>query len=401
MRWESDGWEWGVGSGSHVSQGRECTSEIIAFSEDPRCPSRSRLPILRLHFTIAHALCTPWPFSTSIRLTMEAPADDAPTDAYTTAKPSKFHFKSSRRKRRHEHPDSEPDKKHRSKRHRSDDESPRRRTHHSSRRKHRHDPDRHPTSTADGSYYDPDARYRESLYDQIDENDADVFRESLFDALADDEGAAYWEGVYGQPINVYPTEKRGPDGTLEPMTEDEYAEFVRTKMWEKSHQHVVEERERRERARQERKERMKRAEECGEREEREREGIRQAMEESLRRGEERKRAKEAARSWEMYAAKWETLAKVDGAAEGVDVKELIPWPVLSGKATHVDKHEIERFLRASPAWKDDASALLKAERVRWHPDKMQRRFGERIDEDTIRGVTAVFQVIDQMWNARR
>ena len=30
-----------------------------------------------------------------------------------------------------------------------------------------------------------------------------AFRESLFDAMADDEGAAFWEGVYGQPIHVY------------------------------------------------------------------------------------------------------------------------------------------------------------------------------------------------------
>lgn len=333
---------------------------------------------------------------------MEAPADDAPTDAYTTAKPSKFHFKSSsRRKRRHSHSDPERDSKYRSSRRRSDDESPRRRTHHSSRRKHRDQQDRHPTSTTDGSYYDPDARYRESLYDRIDENEQDVFRESLFDALADDEGAAYWEGVYGQPINIYPTQKPGPDGKLERMTEDEYAEFVRTKMWEKSHQHIVEERERCERARRERKERQKQWEEEGEKEEQEREGIRRAMEESLRRGEERKRAKEGARSWGVYAQKWEALAKVDGAAEGVDVAELIPWPVLSGKAKHVDKHEIEKFLRASPAWKEDAGALLKAERVRWHPDKMQRRFGKRIDEDTIRDVTAVFQIIDQMWDKRR
>ncbi|KAF1927485.1 uncharacterized protein M421DRAFT_421892 [Didymella exigua CBS 183.55] len=334
---------------------------------------------------------------------MEGPADDAAKDAFTAAKPSRFHFKSSssRRKRRHDAEDQ--DASHRSSKHRhSDDESSSRRAHRSARRKHRHDhSDRHPTSTADGSYYDPDSRHRESLFDQADSNDADVFRESLFDALADDEGAAYWEGVYGQPIHVYPTEKRGPDGKLERMTEDEYADFVRTKMWEKTHQHIVEERDARERARRKRKEEQRHWDEEGERDEMEREGIRRQMEESLRRGEERKRAKEAAKSWEVYAAKWEKLGQDDGATEGADVKEMIPWPVLSGQAKHVGKQEIERFLRASPAWKDDASALLKAERVRWHPDKMQRRFGTRIDEDTIRDVTAVFQVIDQMWNARR
>ncbi|CAI4217990.1 unnamed protein product [Parascedosporium putredinis] len=60
-----------------------------------------------------------------------------------------------------------------------------------------------------------------------------AFRESLFDAMADDEGAAYWEGVYGQPIHVYSNERDGPQGELERMTDDEYAAYVRQKMWEK------------------------------------------------------------------------------------------------------------------------------------------------------------------------
>lgn len=340
---------------------------------------------------------------------MEDQADGASKpDAYTTAKPSKFHFKSpsARRKRRHDRRHDDKDQEHRSaKRHPSDDESSSTRTHHSSRRKHKHHhrSDRHSTSIRDGSYYDPDRRYRESLFDEPESNNQDLFRESLFDALADDEGAAYWEGVYGQPINIYPTEKPGPDGKLERMTEDEYAEFVRTKMWEKSHQHIVEEREARERARQEREQQRPSYDDEVDKEEREREQIRNQMEESLRRGEERKRAKHAAASWEVYKTKWASLtgAEKPPHVEGPNVSDLVPWPVLSGKARHVDKHEVERFLRASPAWKDDASALLKAERVRWHPDKMQRRFGQRIDEDTIRHVTAVFQIIDHMWNARR
>lgn len=340
---------------------------------------------------------------------MEDEADDAfPSDAYRTAKSSKFHFKSSssRRKRRHDRETSSKERQDRpEKRHRSEDEDDARRTRRDCRRRHKHGhrEDRHPTSTLDGEYYDPDHRYRESLFDHIDTNDNDVFRESLFDALADDEGAAYWEGVYGQPVNIYPTEKPGPDGKLERMTEDEYADFVRTKMWEKSHQHIVEERTAQEKARQERKKQRARYDENAGREDQEREEIRRQMEESLRRGEERKRAKEAAAAWETYNTKWENLhsAKNTAETEEAQIQELIPWPVLSGKAKHVDKVEIERFLRASSAWKDDASAMLKAERVRWHPDKMQRRFGQHIDDKTIKTVTAVFQVIDQMWNARR
>ena len=332
---------------------------------------------------------------------MEDPTDDTTkTDAYTSAKPTKFHFKSSssRRKRHHDRSDSSKERSHRSsKRYRSDSHRERHRSPRSKRS------DRHPTATVDGSYYDPSHRHRESLFDQIEETNADVFRESLFDALADDEGAAYWEGVYGQPIHTYPAQKPGPDGTLERMTEDEYAEYVRARMWEKSHQHIVEEREARAKARREGKERRRREEEGGEAEEREREGIRRRMEESLRRGEERKRAKEAGKGWEVYEAKWAALtSSLNPSSLGTErVAELIPWPVLSGKARDVDEAAIERFLRAAPGWSADASALLKAERVRWHPDKMQRRFGQAIDEETIRGVTAVFQVVDQLWSARR
>lgn len=127
------------------------------------------------------------------------------------------------------------------------------------------------------------------------------------------------------------------------------------------------------------------------------------MEESLRRGEERKKAKEAMAAWETYNTKWEFLNSTQNTNETnhTEVRMLIPWPVFSGKAKHVDKTEIERFLRASPAWTKDSSGLLKVERVRWHPDKMQRRFGQHINKDTIRIVTVVFQVIDQMWNARQ
>lgn len=86
-----------------------------------------------------------------------------------------------------------------------------------------------------------------------------AFRESLFDALADDEGAAYWEGVYGQPIHTYSRyvpmhesdQDAGDNPVLERMSDDEYAAYVRTKMWEKSREHLMEERDRRRRLREE------------------------------------------------------------------------------------------------------------------------------------------------------
>jgi hypothetical protein len=352
---------------------------------------------------------------------MEEQASDAAAaeDLYTKAKASRFHFKSGskRRSKRHESENKDEDTDgHTPKRHRSDRDSEERRSRRESRRRHKHKhrtsrEDRHPTSTRDGAYYDPDYRHRESLYDNLDESGAgspgpapdEAFRESLFDALADDEGAAYWEGVYGQPVHIYPDTKPGPDGKLERMTEDEYADYVRTKMWEKSHQHIVQEREAKERARQQRKAQRSQLDEEVEREEAEREGIRRRMEDSLRRGEERKKAKEAEAAWESYTNKWDGLKNAQRLDEETDVnvRELMPWPVVSGKATHVSKEEIERFLRSSKMWRGDPVALLKAERVRWHPDKMQQRFGQHIDGDTMKLVTAVFQVIDRLWNDRR
>ena len=80
------------------------------------------------------------------------------------------------------------------------------------------------------------------------------FRESLFDALADDEGAAFWQGVYGQPIHTYAPYRENPEeGELERMTDEEYVAHVRAQMWHKSHGYILEERERRAKEHEERK----------------------------------------------------------------------------------------------------------------------------------------------------
>ncbi|KAH9867966.1 hypothetical protein IAQ61_007272 [Plenodomus lingam] len=355
----------------------------------------------------------------------EQGSERAGDDVYEKAKASKFHFKSGSKRRSKQHrsadeeksPDEEESTERSSKRHRSykyDDERSSKRE---SKRRHRHKhhsshSDRHPTSTLDGAYYDPDNQHRESLYDGIHAETTDpttAFRESLFDALADDEGAAYWEGVYGQPVHIYPDTKPGPNGTLERMNEEEYADYVRTKMWEKSHQHIVEERAAREEARRKRKAQQNKADEAIDRDEAERDSIRKRMEESLRRGEERKRTKEAEAAWHTYLSKWADLKKTPPLPSSSDEnptstphpRTLIPWPVLSGNPAHIDKPEIERFLKASPAWKQDPVALLKTERVRWHPDKLQQRFGRLVDQETMALITAVFQVVDRLWGERR
>lgn len=218
-----------------------------------------------------------------------------------------------------------------------------------------------------------------------------AFRESLFDALADDEGAAYWEGVYGQPIHTYSPYYAayggGDDGAedpenpkLERMDDEEYAAYVRGKMWEKSHEHIVEERKRRE-------------EERARRKAKEEEGRRWqvGVEEALRRGEERRKRNRWKCVWEEYLVGWE------------ERKGKISWPVEDGKMEHVGTGEVEKFFRGvGGVGGVDLGEVLKKERVRWHPDKMQQRAGEvGIDEGTMKMVTAVFQVIDRLWSEIR
>lgn len=211
--------------------------------------------------------------------------------------------------------------------------------------------------------------------------------------MADDEGAAYWEAIYGQPIHIYPQEAANPaTGELERMTEDEYAAHVRQKMWEKTHAGLVEERARRQRAREERA-RAAREREARLEEERR---IRREVERSLRRGDERRRRKEWAGRFQEYAGAWDGW---DGAPEG------IPWPTRSGRAGDVaDGEEVRRFfvrgLDLEALGEGEFAARLKEQRVRWHPDKMQQKLGgkEKADEHVMKDVTAVFQVIDTLYD---
>lgn len=203
--------------------------------------------------------------------------------------------------------------------------------------------------------------------------------------MADDEGAAYWENVYGQPIHVYPNSRPGPDGELERMSEDEYAAFVRQRMWEKTHAGLLEERARRE-------ERKKKKDE----EEEEARRLTREMEKSLRRGEERRRRKGWKERFEEYGKIW---ASWDGGVEGIG------WPVKSGRREDVDADAVKDFfvMGIDPEDVGEAEFLakLKEERVRWHPDKIQQRLGGKVDEAVMRDVTAVFQIVDKLWSDTR
>ncbi|KAG6096181.1 hypothetical protein E4U30_001695 [Claviceps sp. LM220 group G6] len=247
---------------------------------------------------------------------------------------------------------------------------------HHSHRRHRHrDRDRSPTppNPYDARPLDPEA----------------AFRESLFDAMADDEGASYWESVYGQPIHVYSNEKVGPAGELEQMTEDEYAAYVRQRMWEKTHAGLLEER-----AKQDER-RKKKAEE-----EQQARTLRREMEQSLRRGEERRQRRRWTKQWEEYSRAW---AAWNGTVE------TLAWPVAAvdgqgergGQRVQISEQDVRAFyVRGLDVENIGESAFvskLKEERVRWHPDKMQQRLGGEVDSEVMRDVTAVFQIVDKLW----
>lgn len=264
-----------------------------------------------------------------------------------------------------------------------------------------------------------------------------AFRASLFDAIADDEGAAYWEGVYGEPIHVYSRPSvRTEAGVLEQMGDDEYADYVKRKMWEKKKPELVKEREeraRRELDEEQREKRKRRNGGKGQDEDEENEsdfewvgneekgyerrrvrgkprptqregrndkgrGFMSDVDAALARGAKRKEAKRWQQAWAAYKQKWEDLKNKTETLQGAQLANAIPWPVITGSSTTVERDNIEDFFRNYTLCEGETrTGLLKAERFRWHPDKIQHRFGgENVDADTLKLVTSVFQTIDEM-----
>lgn len=282
-------------------------------------------------------------------------------------------------------------------------------------------------------YLDPtlDPRTRSASTSEAPQDDHDTdaaFRTSLFDALADDEGAAtYWEAVYGDPIHVYPRPKvPGGDtshddhepGTLEAMNDDEYADYVKQRMWERKNPHLVREMRLREEKEQQRKKNEHERKTQGARA-REGQGLDDAggdgfmrnVDEALARGAKRKDQKRWKNAWTIYTQKWEELKALQDGSKMLDAAEIaanIPWPVVD-EAKMIQKisnagdeaihqNEVEAFFSHAPLEEGETLlSRLKAERVRWHPDKIQHRFGgSNVGEETLKLTTKVFLAIDDL-----
>ncbi|KAK3302153.1 uncharacterized protein B0T15DRAFT_542111 [Chaetomium strumarium] len=341
----------------------------------------------------------------------------------TMPRPTKLRFKSrssrSRRSRRESEAESDPDDRRRrhhhrrrsrtrsgdkngrddskERRHRDDDDDADNRHHrHRHHRRHRQSHRRrrsHSPTPAPHADPEPDPFQDPPLTPET------AFRESLFDALADDEGAAYWESVYGQPIHIYPAPGAGDGsaggGMLERMTDDEYAAYVRQKMWEKTHAGLLEARARREKKREEERRQLE-----------ERERVAREIERSLRFGEERRKKRAWKERWRGYLERWQAWEEGEGKEAGV---EGIPWPDGAesggGSEGSVSGEAVRAFfvkgIGLEELGEKEFAAALKEERVRWHPDKMQQRLGGKVDEKTMRNVTAIFQIVDALWNETR
>ncbi|OJD10474.1 hypothetical protein ACJ73_09779 [Blastomyces percursus] len=341
-------------------------------------------------------------------------------DEYSTAQRSKFRFKSKHRASRSRSKSERPDDDG------SDRSKPQSSSHPRRYRHRRHHHHRHRFSKRKSSH-NPHPTYEEPPELSPDA----AFRESLFDALADDEGAAYWESVYGQPIHTYARPDLG--GELEQMTDEEYAAYVRARMWEKTHEAIFEERERTKKERERQRDEDRRTQGRSERE-----AFERMIEESLQRGQERKVKKRTADVWldiwRRYLDSWEDLNARARAASSTSkhtgpsidkmngkLRNLIFWPVESGKRRDITPGAVETFMRNAPIptpadspapaserrgklqpQSSNFLTALKIERVRWHPDKMQHRYGALgMEEQLIKSTTEVFQILDRMWVEER
>jgi hypothetical protein len=255
-----------------------------------------------------------------------------------------------------------------------------------------------------------------------------AFQTSLFDALADDEAASYWESVYSQPIHVYsrPVEQMA-SGELQDMDDETYAAYVQRKMWEKQNPEIVLERERMEKKRQEERETKERRREEFVRARQKEDWTRASRARGTRDGKHddpldtepagrRSKPREPddevyARAWAAYLSAWDALKVALASPISPESRppkppsQRIPWPTLQNRPA--TRPNIEAFMRHAPVTSDNDKGppgqlqALKLERVRWHPDKVQQRFGGAVDEGTMKVVTGVFQVVDGLVEEER
>lgn len=252
-----------------------------------------------------------------------------------------------------------------------------------------------------------------------------VFGEDLNYALTDPEGATEWEGKYGISISKIPKLKRGHDGKLVQMSFSELERSAKATLWKNTPEALHAEKLRRDERKKAEEQEIQEAREAERRArdaKRQTEKRRQAqadldarIEESLRRGSERRAPKawfdkwrssrSSAEKWDIYSTSWE------GHVQGEHQLGIhdIPWPVISGKFENLDVAAVREFFMRAPReqlWGGKSPSLeqiqnlVKGERKRWHPDSVQRQFGgQGVDTEVMKAVNEVSSLINEVWSS--
>lgn len=143
------------------------------------------------------------------------------------------------------------------------------------------------------------------------------------------------------------------------------------------------------------------------------EQIRREEEEAARRAREqraRERAEAVQRkgdeSWARYSRDWRNLRRIDVAHLDEDLRDTLPWPVLSGRWQDVDEASVSDFVKHAPGavFKDSREfrKVVRKELLRWHPDKISQRFPTARDHDQVmRLATTVTRVVKRLLTETR
>jgi len=251
-----------------------------------------------------------------------------------------------------------------------------------------------------------------------------IFSEDLNYALTDPEGAAEWEGKYGVSISKIPRLKKGENGETIPMSFSEMERSAKAILWKNTPEALLAEKARRderkkaeEREAQESREAERKAREAKRQMEKKRQAqadLDARIEESLRRASARRAPKtwfdkwqsswSSAEKWEIYAASWDT--HIQGQRQLV-IND-IPWPVVTGKFEDLNVGSVKEFFMRAPReqlWGGKSASLeqlqnlVKGERIRWHPDSIQRQFGgQGVDTEVMKAVNEVSSLINEVWS---
>lgn len=224
---------------------------------------------------------------------------------------------------------------------------------------------------------------KDDIRTQMEEDEEQAFRAKLFDAMEMDLGQDSAHNHFNSYAHI-PSRwrKRSPTGRdlddagppdPSTMNDEQYAEYIREGMWERTHKAEVEERQRRKERAQERKEKEKRLKEESKRLEAE------AIEERRRKREEKDKRK-LRDSWRAYESRWSTLQRAAASSTIVPYSldfEFLPWPVHPPPKSidALTKDSISTFVLSDL----HSAEKSKKQRLRdalllYHPDRFESKF---------------------------